>query len=191
MELRGFIAHTAAWLAILLACFTPAGAQDIWMTRSAHITFFSSAPLEDIEAENKSVTCIFKPASGELAFKVLMKSFRFERAAMQDHFNTQYLHTDEFPNATFSGKLVSDAPIDPGAEASQEVTATGELTMHGVTRTVSHSGTVKTSGGKLELHAVFPVLLEDYNVKIPTNYVRNISREIEITVHAILEPYER
>lgn len=185
------MAHTAAWLAIMLAGPAPAGAQDIWMTRSAHISFFSGAPLEDIEAENKSVTCIFKPASGELAFKALMKSFRFERAAMQDHFNTQYLHTDEFPNATFSGKLVSAAPIDPAVEAGHEVTATGELTIHGVTRPVSHTGTVKVSGGKLELHAVFPVVLEDYNVKIPTNYVRNISREVAITVNAVLEPYER
>lgn len=185
------MAHTAAWLAVLLAWTSPAAAQDIWMTRSAHISFFSSAPLEDIEADNKSVTCIYKPGSGKLAFKVLMKSFRFERAAMQDHFNTQYLHTDEFPNATFSGKLVSAAPIDPAVEGSHAVTATGELTIHGISRPVSHAGTVKSSGGRLELHAVFPVLLEDYNVKIPTNYVRNISREIEVTVHAILEPYER
>ena len=92
-------------ITFLLLFTTVSVAQEMWMTRSGEITFFSSTPLEDIEAENKAVTCVFKAETGALAFKVLMKSFSFERAAMQDHFNHDYLHTDEFPKATFSGKI--------------------------------------------------------------------------------------
>ena len=45
--------------------------------------------------------------------------------------------------------------------------------------------------GKILLTSKFNVLLEDYNIRVPSNFVKKINREIEISVNALLEPYER
>jgi hypothetical protein len=167
------------------------GADKIFMTRTGTISFFSSTPVEDIEAVNKSVTCILKAPGGELAFKLFMKSFSFERAAMQDHFNKDYVHSDEFPNATFEGKIRGMENIDVSADGVHEVEVEGALTIHGITRPVTAKGTLGIKKGQLVLYSKFSVLLSDYNVKVPTNFVKNINKEISITVNASLEPYER
>ena len=179
------------WIVFLFAWGSQALAQEIWMTRSGEITFFSETPVEDIEAENKAVTCIFKSNTGALAFSVLMQSFDFERAAMQDHFNDEYLHTEEFPKAIFNGNIIDYAGIDVLENGKYEVDVTGDLTIHGITNAVGHSGIMEVLDGKILLNTSFNILLPDYNVKIPSNYLKRISDEIEITVNAVLEPYER
>jgi hypothetical protein len=166
-------------------------AQDIFMTRSGEITFFSSTPVEDIEAENKSVTCILKTQTGELAFMLFMKSFSFERAAMQQHFNDDYVHSDEYPKATFEGSISNADGMDFSKDGKYEVDVIGNLTIHGITREVSESGTIEIKDGKIHLDAVFDIQLSDYDVKVPSNMLKNISNDIEITVDAALAPYER
>lgn len=181
------------YITILLALgFTiQAVASDIYMTRSGEIRFYSSMPLEDIEADNNSVTCILKTKTGEMAFMLFMKSFSFDRAAMQEHFNKDYLHTDEFPKATFEGDVSDMAAIDLTADGKHEVTVSGKLTIHGVTNEVEEQGTIEVLDGKVKLHSVFMIELDDYDVKVPTNMIKSINNEIEITVSAELAPYER
>ena len=56
----------------------PVFAKDIYFTRSGTISFFSSAPLEDIEAVNKQVTCVLDMGTGEVAFRVPIPGFTFK-----------------------------------------------------------------------------------------------------------------
>jgi len=76
-----------------------------YFTRSGQISFFSSTSMEDIEAHNKTVTAIFDSQSGAIQFSVTMKSFQFEKALMQEHFNENYVESGKFPKATFKGVL--------------------------------------------------------------------------------------
>ena len=55
-------------------------AQDRYLTRSGDVKFFSSAPMEDIQARTNKALSIVDLAKGEIAVNMLMKSFEFERS---------------------------------------------------------------------------------------------------------------
>lgn len=166
-------------------------AQERFLTRTGHIKFFSEAPLENIEAHNRQVTAILDASEGSLAFKVIMKSFEFEKAAMQEHFNKQYLHTDKFPDARFEGKITDTSALDLKKDGIYKVSVEGKLTIHGVTRDVKETGTMEVRGDNLITRAKFFIKLADYDIKVPSDFVRKISQNIEITVNCTLTPYNR
>lgn len=178
-----------SFLVIMILATVGIKAQDIFMTRTGEITFFSSTPLEDIEAENKSVTCILK--GDKVAIKVLMKSFMFEKAAMQQHFNDDYVESDEFPNATFEGVILNFDDIDKAKDGEYTVTTEGNLTIHGVTNPIKQEGTLTVKGKEIAIATVFKIELSDYDISVPSNYLKKISNTIEIKVNANLQPYVR
>lgn len=161
-----------------------------YLTKTGHIRFYSEAPLENIEAHNNQVNSAFDANSGDFVFKLLMKSFEFEKALMEEHFNENYVHSNEFPNATFVGKVTNLEEIDFGKEGDQAVTVKGELSIHGKTNEVETHGIFKTGQNTINGLATFTILLEDYDVKIPSAVAQNISESIEITVNVELKKLE-
>lgn len=154
-----------------------------YITKTGHIRFFSSAPLEDIEANNYQVNAAIDANTGQLVFKVLMKAFQFEKALMQEHFNENYVNSDKFPNATFDGKVVNIEEIDFEAPGEYEAQIEGKLTIKGETNKVSDKGTFKIiDNDNVEGKTVFMIKLDDYDIKIPGAVIDNISETIEITV---------
>ncbi|QOI98022.1 MAG: YceI family protein [Flammeovirgaceae bacterium] len=149
------------------------------------ITFFSSATLEDIKADNRKVASVFNTASGEIAFSIPINQFQFEKKLMQEHFNEKYLESDKYPKSTFAGKVEGFTMGKPGM---QQATAKGKLTIHGVTRDVEIPGTIEVQAGSLKLQSKFMVKLEDYNVKIPKLMWQNIAEQVEVTVDLTYKP---
>lgn len=160
-----------------------------WFTRSAHITFFSSAPMENIEANNYQGTSIINTETGDMAFSLLIKGFEFDKALMQEHFNEKYMHSDKFPKSTFEGKITNADAVNFDKDGEYDVIVEGDLTIHGVKRHVKQSGIITVKGGKIIAEAKFPVRLSDYDVKILGIHKRNISEVVEVTVKAEYEPY--
>ena len=82
----------------LLALFTTTAytiqAQK-YLTKNGHIMFYSETPIETIEAHNDQVNAALDIQTGDLVFKVLIKSFQFPKALMQEHFNENYLESDK------------------------------------------------------------------------------------------------
>jgi len=173
-------------LIIALMVTTTVFAQN-YVTKTGHIKFYSETPIETIEANNHAVNAALKPSSGDFVFKVLIKSFEFEKALMQEHFNENYMESDEFPNAIFKGKVVNAGDIDFSGDGSYDAAIEGELTIHGVTKAVEEKGTFTISDGKIQGQSVFNVLLEDYKIKVPGAVKQQISESIEITVDVMLE----
>lgn len=163
-----------------------------YATLNGYIMFFSKTSLEDIKAENKQVQVMLNTTTGAMAFKVVMKNFKFAKAAMQDHFNNrQYLDTDQYPTAVFEGKITNLDKIDFSKDGKYAADVEGKLTIRGVTNNVKEKGTIEVKDGKLQLNSVFNVLLSDYKITIPGNYVNNISNSLQITVSALLSPFTR
>ncbi len=122
------------YITLLLSCAT--GFSQRFKTTDSNIRFFSDAPMEDIEAINKSATSIVDVETNAIVIVIPVKSFEFKKKLMQEHFNENYLESDDFPNATFKGKL-SDWSGEAGESTA---TATGTLEIHGVTKEVSITG---------------------------------------------------
>src|SRR5947208_1580392 len=96
------------FLITLLISGTALFAQDKFFTKSGRISFYSKAPLEDIEAENRSVTAVLDTKTGMVQFAVPMKAFEFEKALMQEHFNENYIESDKYPKAEFKGQVLNN-----------------------------------------------------------------------------------
>lgn len=82
---------------------------------------------------------------------------------------SQGLETSQFPEATFA----LTAPIDlgeiPSGNESITVEATGDLTLHGVTESVTFSVDAQVSGDTIRVASTdpVPVLLADYGIEEP------------------------
>jgi polyisoprenoid-binding protein YceI len=91
-----------------------------------------------------------------------------DQSRRDDQFQGRIMDTSQFPTATFA--LTS--PIDFGSvpAAGQAVTehATGRLTMHGVTRTISFPVKAKRDGALLEVSGQIPITFADYHIANPS-----------------------
>lgn len=163
-------------------------AQDKYFTKSGKIVFASKTSMENIEAHNKSVTCVLDTKTGNMQFAVLMKGFEFEKALMQEHFNENYVESHKFPKAEFKGQITNNGEINYTKDGNYTARVKGKLTIHGETRDVETSGTVTVKSGKIETDAVFQVALADYKIEIPGIVKDNISKTVSITVDCSLDP---
>jgi polyisoprenoid-binding protein YceI len=170
-----------------LAIVTTVTNAQKFITKTGHIKFFSESAMEKIEAHNRQVNAALDVATGDFVFKVLMKSFEFEKALMQEHFNENYVESDKYPNATFTGNVININEVNISRDGTYDAGVQGELTLHGVTKQVSAKGTLEVKEGKILGKAKFNILLSDYNIKIPSVVTNNISNSIEITVEVNLE----
>jgi polyisoprenoid-binding protein YceI len=154
-----------------------------YITKTGHIKFYSETPVETIEADNNQVNAALDIQSGDLVFKVLIKSFQFEKALMQEHFNENYLESDKFPNSTFQGKVSNLSAIDFTKEGTYDAVLEGDMTIHGVTKKISEKGTFTVKAGdRIQGTSKFNVKPADYDIKIPGAVVKNIAETIEVTV---------
>lgn len=175
-------------LAMLLFAGTVVSAQGKFFTKTGKIDFSSKAPLEDIEAKNKTVTAVLDTKSGAMQFAVQMKGFEFDKALMQEHFNENYVESDKYPKAEFKGTIVNNADINYNKPGTYTAKVKGKMTLHGVTKDVETTGTIKVNSDHLKAESTFNLLLSDYEVKIPNIVKDKISNNIKISVDAKLDP---
>jgi hypothetical protein len=179
---------TALCIATLFALNATA---QTYLTRNGRITFFSKAPVENIEANNNEVTSILDTKKGEVAFIALIKSFKFQKALMEEHFNENYMESNTFPKANFKGTITDLSKVNFSRDGSYPVNVKGDLTIRGVTKNIEAPGTINVSQGKISASSKFNIKLKDYNIKIPTTVINNISETINITVDCKYEPFKK
>jgi len=165
--------------------------SNLYNTKAAKITFYSSAPLEDIKSVNPNVNCILNIGTGEMAFKVIMTSFQFEKQAMKDHFNADYVESGKYPEATLTATIQENSKIDYKKNGIFPVIVTGFLTIHGVKKAITQSGKLEIKNNMILLNAKFDIKLSDYKVIVPNNYLKKINNILQISVDATLQPYVR
>ncbi len=177
---------------LISAALIMAGAgisQEKYFTRDGHIKFFSSTPAEDIEADNHKVTTVFDEDKGKLEFAALMKSFEFEKALMEEHFNENYVESKEYPKAIFKGVVKDFKMGSYGTKA--DVLVQGKMTLHGVIKDLELYGAIEFKDGKYHMTSKFMINPEDYNIEIPNIVRDNIANEMEVTVDVNLGPLNK
>lgn len=83
---------------------------------------------------------------------------------------TRGLESDEFPTATFS--LTEPLALPAGAADGERVSAqaTGDLTIHGTTQSVSLAVDAQLSGDSAVVVGEAPVVLQDHGIDPPTGF---------------------
>lgn len=139
-------------------------AQKVFSTKNGKISFYSKAPLEDIEARNSEVESKLSSTSGQVVFMLLIKGFQFENQLMEEHFNENYMESNKYPKSDFKGYITNVSNIDFTKDGTYNAKVKGDLTIHGVTRPVETEGTLEVKGGKVVARTKFPVKLKDHNI---------------------------
>ena len=178
-------------IAIILVMMTGHVFAQKYLTKNGKISFFSDAPAEKIEAHNNQVNTALDVTTGEFVFKVLIKSFEFENALMQEHFNENYMESGKFPNSTFKGKVTNLSEIDFTKNGTYKTVVEGDLMIHGVTKKIKQSGFFEVKDGKIIANSKFSIALKDYDIKIPNTVLLNIAENVEITVNVSLETIKK
>jgi hypothetical protein len=162
--------------------------QDIYICKNAKINIFSSAPVEDIEANSTSGVSIYNATTGELDFSLPIRSLHFPKSLMETHFNESYMESDRYPKATFKGKI-QERP-DLTKDGSYPVTVTGEFEAHGVKQQRTINGNIKVNNGIISMTSEFMVKCADHHIDIPQIVFHNIAESIRVRVAATYTPYK-
>jgi polyisoprenoid-binding protein YceI len=171
---------------VLLLITTLATAQKYY-TKNGNISFFSKTSMEDIKADNNQVMSVLNIQTGELQFSVLIKSFHFEKALMEEHFNENYMESGKHPKSTFKGTITDIGKVNFNKDGTYAVTVSGDLTIHGVTKKATTNGKMMVKSGKITGSTVFSVALADYKIEVPKLVENNIAKSIEITVNCLYD----
>jgi hypothetical protein len=161
-----------------------------YMTKNGYIGFYSHTSMEDIKGDNNQVAGVIDISTGEMVFQALIKSFHFDRALMEEHFNENYMESDKFPKSSFKGKITNLSSVNFSTNGKYDVTVEGDLTIHDVKNKISTKGIIEVVTGGINASAKFNVIPEDYKITIPGVVREKINKNLEVTVLIKYTPLE-
>jgi polyisoprenoid-binding protein YceI len=180
MKLRFF-----ALMILVLVCSGLLAQTGLYNTVRSKVSFFSTAPLEDISAVNAAATSGINPATNEITVSIPIKDFDFPDELMEEHFNDDYLESAKFPAATFKGKI--NNAVDWKRLGKIEVAADGVLTVHGVAQRRTLTGSLIVGNNGVQLDSKFKIKLTDHGIKIPKLVFQKIAEVIDVTCHFVYD----
>jgi hypothetical protein len=173
-------------LLILLMPSFLVDAQDTRRTSRAEVHFVSDASLERIEASCTEGMGIISFTTGEFVFRIPIRSFKgFNSPLQQEHFYENYLETESYPYATFSGRVLDE--VDWSVDQSLTIKVKGTLDIHGVADERILEVDVKIEKGKISFSASFDVELVAHDIRIPKVVHYKIAEIIHVDINGILE----
>jgi hypothetical protein len=159
--------------------------RQLYSTTTGSITFVSNAPLETITATTRKTEGVLDATSMTFAFAVPITSFEgFNNGLQRQHFYENYMESDKYPEATFSGKIIEQ--VDLTSPGNYSVRAKGLLKIHGSSRERIIKANIVSNGHTLEITSSFFVPLADHKIEIPRIVNQKIAREIEVSLMATL-----
>jgi len=174
---------------IMLYLFIGAGTlfAQKYITREATIAFYGETALETIDPISNQGSSVIDIENKALAYQVQMKSFRFRKALMEEHFNENYVESETYPKAVFRGQFTED--IDLNTTAEQTITVKGNMNLHGVDRALETTCVIKVNeDGTLELKSEFQLKPKDFDIHIPSAVRNKIAETFDVTVKGTYKP---
>lgn len=167
---------------ILIASAHFASCQK-YFTKTGKTAFKASVDtFEPIEAENNSTTAILNTSSGEVAALIFVRAFRFKVALMEEHFNENYMDSDNYPKASFKGQI-KDFDLNALGDQEKSYVLSGTLTIRGQNQNIETSADMKMVNDQIVVSATFDVQPEKFNIEIPEIVREKIAKNIRIDLN--------
>lgn len=183
------------WPMLLLCCMmlsaSLAGQDDgRWKVHRSKVGFVSDAPLERIAAELTTAQGVIDIGGRAFAVRIPVADMEgFNSPLQREHFNENYLRTDRFPFATFEGRIIES--VDLRVPGTHRVRTKGRFNLHGVERErIIECDLVVVSDG-IRVTSLFPVRLEDHEIRIPRVVQQKIAPEVQVTVDLLFRANDR
>lgn len=158
------------------------------------IKFISDAPLENFAGvTNKIDGYLFFEGdhllqNSELYFEVDLNSLDTGIGLRNTHMRENYLETDQFPFAHFTGKLIKAEKI---SEDTYQAVTQGKMFIHGVEKEISVDGILIRQDDGFRIQAKFVTPLSDYKIKVPKIMFFKIDENIQVEVDFYVKKIEK
>lgn len=157
----------------------------IYTSNNGVISFRSEAPFELINASSKEMKGAIDLSKNNFAFRIRIRSFEgFNSPLQKEHFNENYMQSDQYPEASFSGKIIET--IDYSVKGKYTVRAKGILLVHGVEQERIIKSEIEVTENSIRISSNFSVLLSDHNIPIPRVVKEKLANEILVGINTEL-----
>lgn len=152
--------------------------QERYVDRKGIVVFEASEKLfEPVKAKNESVSVLFDASNNKIAALTLIRGFQFKNPLMQEHFNENYMESDQYPKALFKGEIM-DFDIDKANSTTQEYVIKGTLEIRGITKTIEPTVQIQKIDNVMAIGGSFTVTPEDFNIEIPKIVENKIAKTV-------------
>jgi polyisoprenoid-binding protein YceI len=97
-----------------------------------------------------------------------MTTFHSDESRRDRQFNGRVMDVNTFPTATFNITQPIQLPSIPAEGKTVAATATGELTMHGTTKSVTFDLQATVKNGKIGIIGTIPIVFADFGIPNPS-----------------------
>jgi len=140
-------------------------AQDVLVTRTAHIHIKSKNSVKNVEADNYQMRGQIDPLTGKVEFVGLLKSFEFKLGALDQAFNHDKVTLTQYPRITYDGKIKNLKQISFNKPGTYNVNIKGTLYIWDEKRVTSAKGKLIVNGdGTVRAESIFDIRIEEKNV---------------------------
>ncbi len=101
-------------------------------------------------------------------FTVDMTSVTSDQARRDEQFDGRIMEVSTYPTATFTLTKPIELGSIPAKGAEVKAQATGDLTLHGVTKTVTFTVTGRYDGSTAQIAGSIPITFADWNISNPS-----------------------
>ena len=174
-------------LALLLLAF-PLAAQKVeyHVDKNAdnEVKFISDAPVEDFEGVTDNIDGYLIAGKGkwtensDLYFEVDLRTIDTGIGLRNRHMREDYLHTDKYPYAKFSGRVTTVS----SSNGSYDVQVKGNMDIHGVKKPMEIDGTIFDAENGVRVRSKFEVKLTDHDIEIPKFMFFKIDETMQLVV---------
>lgn len=177
-----------------ILCSVLVFAQEYHVNKSKEnlVKFISDAPLEDFEGVTgyidgymylKSVDDL---SDNQVYFEVDLTTLDTGIDLRNRHMRDNYLETEKYRFTFFEGKINN---LDKINYKEYNVTVSGKLFIHGVTKEINVTGTLNSIDSGYYIESTFSVALSDYKIDIPQLMFMKINEAMKLQLKFYLEPF--
>lgn len=159
------------------------GVDGSWTVSSADSTVgfriresIAGALESDAVGRTTAVTgslAISSGTAGTATFSVPVATIKSDQSLRDTQMN-RLMDTGKFPTATFTLKQPITLGAIPADGVTKKYTATGDLTLHGTTKSVTFPIDAKLTNGRIGVLGNIPVTFADYGLENPSNAITKV-----------------
>ena len=133
------------------------------------VKFISDAPVEDFEGVTNNIDGYLKhqgdavTEKSELYFEVDLRTLDTGIGLRNRHMREDYLHTDKYPFAKYSGRITGVSE----AGGKTTVSVKGSMDIHGVKKNLDITATLTKTATGMQAKSSFEVKLTDHKIEVP------------------------
>lgn len=151
---------------------------QVFTNINGHAEFISEAPLEIISASSEQLQGVLNLDKSTFAFKMYIRTFDgFNSELQKFHFYENYMEANDFPIATFKGKILEAINAD-----RKRYRAKGKLMIHGVTVERIIEVHLEINSKSVNYQSTFEVPLVDHNIDLPRIVYQKIADIIKVHI---------